>query len=142
MNFTFTTIPNQNFTQYRKLRKIYVTYKINTLRNHGETPCGKKIFYNLFDNVISRATDADSDHFIVMMSGKEILGFASISAPSHDFFDIPYKYGSINDFYISPKHRRRGYGRILNNYIEEIFIDNRITSVLLYPDPVYGIPFW
>lgn len=142
MNFTFTTIPNQNFTQYRKLRKIYETYKINTLRNHGETPCRKKIFYNLFDNVISRATDADSDHFIVMMSGKEILGFASISAPAHDFFDIPYKYGSINDFYISPKHRRKGYGRILNNYIEEIFIDNRIASVLLYPDPVYGIPFW
>lgn len=142
MNFTFTTIPNQNFTQYRKLRKIYATYKINTLRNHGETPGSKKMFYYLFDGIISRASDRDSEYFVVMLSGKEILGFASISVPSHDFFDIPYKYGSINDFYISPKHRRKGYGRILNNYIEDIFLDNRITSVLLYPDPVYGIPFW
>lgn len=86
MNFTFTTIPNQKFTQYRKLRKIYATYKINTLRNHGETPCRKKIFYNLFDNIISNTSDGDSDHFIVMMSGKEILGFASISTSSEDFF--------------------------------------------------------
>lgn len=142
MNFTFTTIPNQKFTQYRKLRKIYATYKINTLRNHGETPCRKKIFYNLFDNIISNSSDGDSDHFIVMMSGKEILGFASISTSSEDFFDIPYKYGSINDFYISPKHRRKGFGRSLNEYIESIFKNKGTGTVMLFPDPVNGIPFW
>ena len=141
-DFIFTAITKDNISKYKNLRKIFAKYKIQTLRNHGESPGGKKIFYNLFDNIISRASDSDTDNFIVMMSGKEIIGFASISTVASDIIDIPYSYGTVNDFYISPKHRRKGYGRILNDYIEKIFRDNRTATILLYPDPVNGIPFW
>ena len=48
-----------------------------------------------------------------------------------------------------PKLRRgntsillKGYGKILNDYIEKTFRDNNTSTVLLYPDPVDGIPFW
>ncbi len=138
----FTSITNENISRYNKLKKIFVKYKMQTLRNHGESPSGKKMFYNLFNGIISRASDSDSDYFIVMLSGKELLGFASISTVAADIIDIPYIYGTVNDFYISPKHRRKGYGRILNEYIENIFKDNQTATVLLYPDPVCGIPFW
>ncbi len=141
-NFEFLSITTENIDKFKKLRRIYANYKIQTLRNHGETPGSKKMFYNLFDGIISRASDSDSDYFVVMLSGKEIIGFASISTSSKDFFDIPYNYGSVNDFYISLKHRRMGFGRILNDYIENIFKDNGTGAVLLFPDPVYGIPFW
>ena len=141
-NFTFTSITKDNINQYRNLRKIFAKYKIQTLRNHGEAPGGMKMFYNLFDGIILRASDSDSDYFVVMQSGKEIIGFASVSAKSTDVINIPFDYGTVNDFYISPKHRRKGYGRILNNYIEKIFVNNETTTVLLYPDPVNGIPFW
>ena len=140
--FSFTIITKNNISQYKKLRKIFAEYKIQTLRNHGEAPGGKKIFYNLFDDIILRASDSDSDYFVVMQSGKEIIGFASVSAKSTDVINIPFDYGTVNDFYISPKHRRKGYGRILNSYIEKIFRDNNTSTVLLYPDPVNGIPFW
>ncbi len=140
--FTFIRITKENINQHKNLRKIFVKYKIQTLRNHGETPGGKKMFYNLFDCIISRASDSDSDYFVVMQSGKEIIGFASISTEASDIVSIPYSYGTVNDFYISPKHRRKGYGRILNDHIEQIFINNEADTVLLYPDPVYGIPFW
>ncbi len=140
--FTFTTITRDNISQYKKLRKTFAEYKIQTLRNHGETPGGKKMFYNLFDGIISRASESDSDYFVVMQSGKEIIGFASISTVASDIVSIPYSYGTVNDFFISPKHRRKGYGRILNDHIEQIFINNEADTVLLYPDPVYGIPFW
>lgn len=140
--FTFTTITRDNISQYKKLRKTFAEYKIQTLRNHGETPGGKKMFYNLFDGIISRASESDSDYFVVMQSGKEIIGFASISTVASDIVSISYSYGTVNDFYISPKHRRKGYGRILNDHIEKIFIDNKVATVLLYPDPVHGIPFW
>lgn len=140
--FTFTNITKENVSQYKNLRKIFIKYKIQTLRNHGETPGGKKMFYNLFDNIISRASVDGADSFVIMMSGKEIIGFASVSMTATDIIDIPFIYGTVNDFYISPKHRRKGYGRILNNYIEKIFRDNCTSSVLLYPDPVNGIPFW
>ena len=141
-NFTFTSITKDNINQYRNLRKIFAKYKIQTLRNHGETPGNKKMFYNLFDGIISRASESDSDYFVIMQSGKEIIGFASISTEASDIVPIPYSYGTVNDFFISPQHRRKGYGRILNNYIEKIFVNNEITTVLLYPDPVFGIPFW
>lgn len=141
-NFTFTTITKDNKNQYRKLRIIFAKYKIQTLRNHGEAPGGKKIFYNLFDNIITRASNSDTDSFIVMTSGKKIIGFASISTVASDIVSIPYSYGTVNDFYISPKHHRKGYGRILNNNIEKIFSNNNTSTVLLYPDPVNGIPFW
>ena len=129
-DFTFTTITKNNISQYKKLRKIFAEYKIQTLRNHGETPGGKKMFYNLFDGIISRASQSDTDYFIVMQLGKEIIGFASISTAASDIVSIPYCYGTVNDFYISPKHRRNGYGRILNSYIEQIFIDSGTNTVL------------
>lgn len=56
--------------------------------------------------------------------------------------DIPYDYGEVKDFYILPRHRRKGFGTILNNYIEDVFINNKTNVVLLSPDPVSGIEFW
>lgn len=141
-DFTFVIITRDNISQYKKLRKIFAEYKIQTLRNHGEAPGNKKMFYNLFDGIIARVSNSDSDYFVVMQSDKEIIGFASISTVASDIVSIPYSYGTVNDFYISPKHRRKGYGRILNSYIEKIFRDNGTAAVLLYPDPVNGIPFW
>lgn len=141
-HFSFENVTRDNMSQYKKLRKIFAKYKIHTLRNHGETPGGKKMFYKLFDNIISRTTDNYTYSFIVMMSGNEMIGFASVSAKSTDVINIPFDYGTVNDFYISPKHRRKGYGRILNDYIEKIFKENKTDTVLLYPDPVNGIPFW
>lgn len=141
-NFIFNNISKENISSYKKLRKIFVKYKIKTLRNHGETPASKKIFNTLFDNIVLKTSVSDSEYFIVMQSGKEIIGFALISTKADDVIDIPYGYGTVNDFYISPKHRRKGYGRILNDYVESIFKANGTNTVLLYPDPVYGIPFW
>ena len=141
-NFEFLSITTGNIDKFKKLRRIYANYKIQTLRNHGETPGSKKMFYNLFDGIISRASDSDSDFFVVMLSGKEIIGFALISTSSEDFFDIPYNYGSINDFYISPEYRRKGFGRTLNEYIESIYKNKGTRTVMLFPDPVNGIPFW
>lgn len=134
----FTNITKENIHNY----KIFVKYKIKSLRNQGETPGGKKMFYNLFYSVISNASDNNSEQFIVMQSGKELIGFASISTSSTNIIDIPYCYSAVKDFYVSPKHRRKGFGRILNNYIENIFKVNGTNTVLLSPDPVSGIDFW
>ncbi len=142
INLSFTCITKENVNNYKSLKRIFAKYKIKSLRNHGETPCGKKTFYNLFDSIVARACESDTKHFIVMHSGKELIGFASIETASTNVVDIPYSYGAVNDFYISPKHRRKGYGRILNVHIENVFKANGTNTVLLNPDPVSGIDFW
>lgn len=141
-NFSFVKIAKENATQHKNLRKIFAEYKIRALRNHGESPCGKKTFYKLFDSIVSSACESKTKHFIVMESDKDLIGFALIETASTDVVTIPYSYGAVNDFYISPKYRRKGYGRILNNHIENIFKDSGTNTVLLTPDPVSGIDFW
>ena len=44
-NYTFTKITKENISNYKKLRKIYAKYKIKSLRNQGEMPGNKKMFY-------------------------------------------------------------------------------------------------
>lgn len=141
-NLTFTNITKENISNYKKLRKIYAKYKIKSLRNQGEMPGNKKMFYELFDSIISNSSLSNFDYFIVMESAKELIGFASISTSSTYVVDIPYPYGEVKDFYISPKHRRKGYGRILNHHIEKIFDENGTNTILLSPDPISGIDFW
>ena len=141
-NLTFTNITKENICNYKKLSKIYAKYKIKSLRNQGEKPGNKKMFYELFDSIISNSSLSNFDYFIVMESAKELIGFASISTSSTYVVDIPYPYGEVKDFYISPKHRRKGYGRILNHHIEKIFDENGTNTVLLSPDPISEIDFW
>lgn len=142
LGICFSEITTKNINNYKILKKTFAKYKTKTLRNHGETPCGKKTFYNLFEHIVSSASSGDTKHFIIMQSDKELIGFALIETASTDVVAIPYSYGAVNDFYISPKHRRKGYGRILNNHIESIFKADGVNTVLLSPDPVSGIDFW
>ncbi len=139
-------ITKENISNHKKLCKTYIKYKRKSLRNHGEYPASKKVFRELFYSIISKSVSEivsdNPNRFIVMQDGKDIIGFASMLTKSNNVVDIPYVYGEVNDFYISPKLRRKGYGRNLNNYIENIFIRNGTKVVLLSPDPVSGIDFW
>ncbi len=121
-DFTFANITKENINNHKNLREIFVKYKIKSLRNQGEMPGNKKMFYNLFDSIISNSSVSNFDYFMVMESAKELIGFASISTSSTYVVDIPYPYGEVKDFYISPKHRRKGYGGILNHHIEKILM--------------------
>ncbi len=139
---TFTAVTKDNVREYKNLRKIFAKYKIQTLRNHGEAPGNKTMFYNLFDSIIESLSEDKAKHFIVMQNKKELLGFAFINTDEQDMLAVSDSYGSVHDFYISPNHRRKGYGRILNEHIESIFTKNNINTVFLHPDPVSGIDFW
>ncbi len=141
-NIIFTSLTKESIKQIKNLRRIFAKYKMQTLRNHGEAPGSKKMFFNLFDSTLENLSADSTMRFIVMQKGKDLLGFTLIDIFDRDMLDIPFSYGSVHDFYISPKHRRKGYGSILNRHIESIFKENGTNTVLLYPDPVSGIDFW
>lgn len=143
---SFINITKENIGKCKTLHKVYSKYKIQTLRNHGEIPGNRKMFVNLFNCIIGRASNIivsdNPNHFIAMQSNDRLIGFASIATSTNDVINIPFSYGVIRDFYISPKFRRKGYGRILNDYIEKVFSLNKTNVVLLSPDPLSGIDFW
>lgn len=142
IDFKFITVTDKNINSYKKLRKTFAKYKVQSLRNQGEFPSGKKMFYDLFDSIISKASIDNSHRFTVMQLDNNVIGFASVSTDSRNAVDIPYSYGVINDFYIFPKFRRNGFGSLLNEHIESCFKANGTNTVLLSPDPVSGIDFW
>lgn len=139
MKFSFVNISKDDKHIIKKLKIIYYIYKVKALKNHGEKHFNIKYILNF----LYSSLDCEDDEFIVMYCDNKMIGFADISTDSKDrMLDITYEYGTVKDFYILPKYRRKRYGRKLNTYIENCFINKDIDTVLLYPDPVLGIDFW
>lgn len=145
-NITFTHIHKENIRQFGRLYKLYAPYKIKTLKHHGEYPLGKKTFKKLLRGMIENAAlesgDVQNDHIVVMHAGSKIIGFAVFNLRAKEVVALPYPYGTISDFCIVPKYRRKGFGNRLYAYVESILIENGVQVVFLYPDPVTGTPFW
>ena len=147
-DFQFTQITNQNVKQFPLIRKLYPDYKIQALQHNGESPYGRKFFHAQFDNVIAQVSEqhgTDSNIFIAMHIEGELIGFALISTNSDDLSEYignSFHCGSVGEFFIVPKYRRNGYGRILNDHLEKIFTEENVNTVSLTPDPVTGKDFW
>ena len=142
IDITFLQVINSDERQYKNLRRIFAEYKRQTLKNHGEFPGSKKMFYDLFDKIIENVSKDANKDFIVMQANNEWIGFAFIEYDSHDLIELDFAYGTVCDFYIATKHRRKGYGSLFNAHIETLFTAHGTKTVLLYPDPVSGIDFW
>lgn len=142
----FTQITKLNAELFSQLRKQFPDYKIQGLKHRGESPYGKKHWRALFDREYASTPEPQDgsgyDLHIAMHTAGELLGFADISLQSRGLVDIPLDYGSVNEFFIVPKHRRKGYGTILYSHVELLFAEHRVCTVLLKPDPVTGVDFW
>ena len=142
----FTQITKLNAELFSQLRKLFPDYKIQGLKHRGETPYGKKYWRALFDREYASAPEPQDgsgrDFQIAMHTARELIGFADISIQSRGLVDIPLNYGSVNEFFIIPKHRRKGYGTILYGHVEQLFAEHNVDTVLLTPDPVTGVVFW
>lgn len=145
----FTQITNQNVKQFPLLRKMYPDYKIQGLKHNGESPYGNNFFRAQFDDVIAQISvqphGIGKDYCIAMHVSGELIGFALISTDSQklsEYIGESFHCGSVGEFFIVPKYRRKGYGRLLNDYLEKIFVNKNVNTVSLTPDPVSGIDFW
>ena len=147
-DFQFTQITNHNVGQFPLIRKLYPDYKIQVLKHQGESPYGRKIFRAQFNNVIAQVSEQHGtvrDIFIAMHVEGELIGFALIKTNSNylsEYIGNSYHCGSVGEFFIVPKYRRKGYGRILNDRLEKIFAEENVNTVSLTPDPVTGKDFW
>lgn len=143
-NITFVKLTKENVGNYKKLPKIYWKHVYTGLVNEGESP-DKKCKKNFFEQVFSDVVKDDSlSFFIVMQSGKDMIGFALFDKTKNGWWglDLPYDYGYVGDFYIQPEYRRHGFGRMLYEHIEKIIKDDGRSFILLHPDPVTGVDFW
>ena len=72
-----------------------------------------------------------------------LIGFiyAKVDHEDHLGFIKP-GYGFIMEFYVIPQYRRKGYGTLMFQHIQEMFKRHGVKRMYLTADPVTGEPFW
>jgi N-acetylglutamate synthase-like GNAT family acetyltransferase len=52
------------------------------------------------------------------------------------------EHGFIMEFYILPEYRRRGYGKIIYQRIETLFVEHGVEQIYLFSNSFAGMPFF
>ncbi|QVK19485.1 GNAT family N-acetyltransferase [Mycoplasmatota bacterium] len=90
-----------------------------------ENPMPQNYYYLLLDDV--------NTYFLLIENDNDIIGFAIMVIKDTQNYDIivERKYAYIDDFVISFKYQRRGYGKQLFSECLRIAKENKVTSLEL-----------
>lgn len=86
----------------------------------------------------------DSDrHLELCYSNEDLVGFlyGKRDHKEHRGYVRP-GWGYIMEFYVLPKYRRNGYGKLMYTRLESLFKKDGVKRMYLTSDPVTGQPFW
>lgn len=86
----------------------------------------------------------DSDrHLELCYSEETLVGFlyGKRDYKQHRGYVRP-GWGYIMEFYVLPKYRRNGYGKLMYTRLESLFQKDGVKRMYLTSDPVTGQPFW
>ena len=135
---TFTTITENHRNLFHSLMQSYAA----ELDEHQHRSTPPDILTRWTDSIINNQHD-NGRCLRLCYDGTEIIGFlyGKIDQPE----DKGYKrigHGYIMEFYVLPKHRRKGYGSAMLSYLERFYYEHGVNDLYLTADPVTGKPFW
>ena len=82
-------------------------------------------------------------HFELAFLNSEVIGITMFAIDLGTVYGLLEKgYGTVMGFYITPDHRRKGFGSEFWQHIETILRQDGATNFYLCPDSITGIPFW
>lgn len=134
----FKSITEKNSRIFHSLMKEYAA-ELDKYQHRTTDP---RLLERWTDGVIGKA--AESFRILrLCYADDEVIGFlyGKIDQPN----DKGYKMvgcGCIMEFYVKPEFRRKGYGKIMFNYVEQFFRKQNTAWMYLTADPVTGKPFW
>lgn len=83
-------------------------------------------------------------HFeLVYSECNELVGF-TFYAVDHGGIEgmLEAGYGYIMEYYICPKHRRKGYAASVFLHVQTMLVRDGVKRLYLTPDSKTGVPFW
>lgn len=136
----FVTVKNSR-KHHKLLESIMLPYCRELDKNVGrETP--EATLKKFISSIVGMSEG--KDRFVELCYLDEhLIGFAygKIDREEHRGYVRP-GWGYVMEFYVKPEYRRKGYGKEIYKYLENIFKSNGVSNVWLTSAPVTGEPFW
>ncbi|HOD02495.1 MAG TPA: GNAT family N-acetyltransferase [Clostridiales bacterium] len=139
-NFDFTALTQGNARSFKSFLSEFAEYCVDSLKHLGEAPFGRRYFKNKFIEELGEPS-GDKERYIIMHSGNTFIGYTYYILSETEGLS-KLEHGAVIDFFISPRFRGKGYGRILNSYVEKAIADYGSRLIMLNADPVTGHDFW
>ena len=135
----FNLVTSENTALFQKLMSDYAK-ELDAHQNRSTDPA---ILRKWTDSIIRKSEEESFRLLRLCYNGNEIIGFlyATIDQPDDKGYHRA-GHGYIMEFYVLSEHRRKGYGRIMFNYIEQFFREQGVTQIYITAAPVTGKPFW
>jgi len=142
-NITYVQIYKGNQDLYNKILPLWIDYLNNINRApEDEKPTEDEFIHDLNRRINIQGNRPDM-HFELFFCNDTLVGFANFAIDKGTFYGLLESgYGIIMEFYITPEFRRKGYGKLLFEHIEETLKNDGTKYLYLTPDLVSGIPFW
>ena len=142
-NITYVQIYKGNQDLYNKILPQWIDYFNNISREPGdEKPTDDEFSQDLNKRINIQGNRPDM-HFELFFCGDTLIGFANYAIDIGTCYGLLESgYGVVMEFYISPEFRRKGYGKLLFEHVEERLKNDGAKYLYLTPDLVTGIPFW
>ena len=115
---------------------------IDEMNEHSHRPLPKEFQKKWIDSIISMQGPQDRHLELCYLDGKAIgFLYGKVDQEHHKGYIRP-GWGYIMEFYIKPEYRRKRLGSQMFNRLENLFLQDGVTSMYLTADPVTGKPFW
>lgn len=116
---TFTQITRENQKQHEELLSQWITYMREIDEHENESISDEKIIHDLERRINIQGKRKDM-HFEVCYQKDDMIGFANFAINLGTLYGLlGYGYGTVMELYISPEYRRKGFGNLLYEHIEE-----------------------
>ena len=123
-------------------KRLWIPFIIETKQNKG----GIANIEHVVDNLMKRINIQgmrSSMHFELLYVDDECIGIANFAIDIGGIRGIiDPGYGFVMGFYIIPKMRKHGFGKMFFEHIESLLRIDGANYLYLTPDSVSGIPFW
>ena len=142
-NALYIQIYKDNQDLYNNILPLWVAY-FNELyeSNDDEKPTSDEIIHDL-NRRINIQVNRPNMHFELFFCDDVLVGFANFAIDKGGIAELIDKgFGFVMEFYIAPQFRRKGYGKLFYNHIEETLKNDGTKNIYLTSDTVTGIPFW
>ena len=141
-NLSFIQINKGDQSQYQEILPQYVSLIKELDNNQSKNTENEDIVRDLTRRINIQGNRKDM-HFEMCYIGNKLIGFANFAIDLGTIYGlIEAGYGTILGFYITPEFRRKGYGRLLFDHIQEVLKQDGARIMYVCPDPVTGEPFW
>ena len=138
----FVQIQKDNELHFLETAKLWMAY-IQELGSHDGTNMAENEVINNLRKRIGIQGKRPDMHFEIAYIKDEPIGIANFAIDLGTINGlIESGYGTVMEFYIKPEFRRKGFGKVFLDHIEDVLRNDGAENMYICPDPVTGEPFW